>query len=173
LVGSAGLERDVQASSDGSGTDATSETRRWTPDIFLRLRNSVGLRINGEFDHSNSEYGGNLTETASTNLSGNISWTLRMPRFLSASRRSFSSNVTISRNTSSSCIQRTSDSSCVSYFDLARLDVHTGFTAFLSRGIRAGLDFGYSHNAVQSLHQISSTIILSALFSVPLSSLGM
>jgi motility/secretion related protein SprA len=173
LAGSAGLERDLQASSDGTGTDATSETRRWTPDLFIRLRNAVGVRINGQFDYSTSQYGGNVTETASKNLSGNISWTLRMPRFLSASRRSLSSNVSISQNTSSSCIQSTADAACVSYFDLSRLDVHTGFTAFMSRGIRAGLDFGYSHNAVQSLHQISSTITLSALFSVPLSSLGM
>jgi len=173
LVGSAGLERDLAGSSDGNGTDATSETQRWTPDVFLRFRNGVALRVNGSFDQSNAAYAGNITQTASANLSGNLSWSMRMPHFLSASRRSLSTNITLSENTSSSCIQRTSDTTCVSYFDLARIDFHTGFTAYLSQGIRTGFDFGYSHNAIQSPYQITSTITLSALFSVPLSSLGM
>ncbi len=177
IVASTLIQHDAATSSspftDGTDAVATSDTRHLAPDIFLRLRNGVGIKVNGQFDNSDASYGGNLTETVSSNVTANVSWSIRMPRFLSASRRSLSTSVTVTQTTSSSCIQHTGDSTCVSYYDLSRLSFNTGFTAYLAQGIQAGLTGGYILNEVRSLGQKTSTITLSAIFSVPLSSLGM
>jgi hypothetical protein len=53
------------------------------------------------------------------------------------------------------------------------VDIETGFTAMLQKAIRTGLQFGYVHNAVQSLGLLSNTITISVFLSIPLSGLGM
>ena len=174
---STSVQRDQATStspfSDGTGAVATSETKRWAPDLNVRFRNGVGLRLNGQFDNSNASYGGNLTETGSSSVMGNVVWSVRMPHFISATRRSLSTNISLSQTASSSCIQHTGDIVCAAYYDFQRREAHTGFTAFLAHGIHAGFDFGYIHNEVKSLKQITSTISLSALLSVPLNPAGM
>lgn len=158
---------------DGSASTSISETQRVTPNLILVFRNGVYATFNGEIDNSNAESSGNQTQTQTANLTGTVSWSVRMPRFLSATRRNLQTNITVTENNNSSCIQRTSDTSCVPYYDLHRFEVQTGFTAMLERAIRTGLQFGYVHNAVNTLGLLSSTVTISVFFSVPLSSLGM
>jgi hypothetical protein len=158
---------------DGTSSTSTSETQRVTPNLTVVFRNGLFATLNGEIDNSNATSSGNLTQTQASNLTGTLSWTLRMPRFLSATRRSLQTNISVTQSSNSSCIQRISDSSCVPYYALSRLDVETGFTALLQRSIRTGVQFGYVHNAVQSLGLLTSTITISVFFSIPLSGLGM
>jgi len=134
----------------------------------VRFRNNVGVRLTGQFDNTNASYGGNLTQTGSTTMTGNVAWSVRMPHFLSATRRTLATNISLSQTGSNSCIQHTGDATCASYYDFQRREAHTGFTAFLAHGIHAGFDFGYIHNEVRSLKQVTATISLSALLSVPL-----
>ncbi|MGH7592359.1 MAG: hypothetical protein ACRELE_00685, partial [Gemmatimonadales bacterium] len=171
------IERDRATSfspfEDGTASTATSETQRLTPNLTMVFRNGVFATFTGEVDKSSASSSGNLTQTQASNLTGSLSWSVRMPRFLSATRRSLQTNITVTQSSNTSCIQRTSDSSCVPYYALSRFDVETGFTALLQRAIRTGLQFGYVHNAVRSLGLLSSTITISVFFSIPLSGLGM
>lgn len=177
LTASTNLQRDQQTSSspfdDGTTSTASSQTQRFTPDLYLLFRNLLSIRATGELDHSNASFGGNNTQTGTSNFSQNVSWQVRMPRFLSPTRRDLIANLTVTESSSSSCIQRTSDSACVPYYDLRRFSINTSFSAQLQQGIRAGLQFGYVHNDVRSLGQLSSTITINATLTVPLSSLGM
>ena len=184
ISAAAGMQRDQATSStpfsDGSGATATSDTRRLVPDVTVMLRNAATIRLNAQFDRTSASYAGNQTETDATTVSGNLSWSVRMPRFLSGQRRNLTTDLTISQNSSSSCIQRTSnslaggsDSTCAITYELSRFEARTGFTASLAHAIRAGLNFSYVHNAVTSLRQITSTITLAAFVNIPLSSLGM
>ena len=91
--------------------------------------------LNGEVDNSNASSSGNLTQTQASNLTGTVSWTLRMPHFLSATRRSLQTNITVTQNTNSSCIQRTSDTHLRAVLRRSTaLDVETGFTATVAAG---------------------------------------
>jgi len=171
------VERDRATSfspfEDGSASTSTSETQRVTPNLTIVFRNGVYATLNGEIDNSNASSSGNLTQTQASNLTGTVSWTLRMPHFLSATRRSLQTNISVTHSSNSSCIQRTSDTTCVPYYALDRLDIETGFTAMLQRAIRTGLQFGYVHNSVQTLGLLSNTITISVFLSIPLSGLGM
>ncbi len=177
VTASTALQRDRATSSspfgDGTTSSAASETQRFTPDLLLIFRNAISFRATGEIDRSNAAFGGNISQTASANFSQNASWSVRMPRFLSPTRRNLVTNVTVTESSSSSCIQRAADSTCVPYYDLRRFEVNTSARAILQKGITAGLNFGYVHNDVRSLGQLTSTITIYATFSVPLSSLGM
>ena len=177
VTASTALQRDRATSSspfgDGTTSSAASETQRFTPDLLLIFRNAISFRASGEIDRSNAAFGGNISQTASANFSQNASWSVRMPRFLSPTRRNLVTNVTVTESSSSSCIQRAADSACVPYYDLRRFEVNTSARAMLQKGITAGLNFGYVHNDVRSLGQLTSTITIYATFSVPLSSLGM
>jgi hypothetical protein len=174
---SSGIQRDLSSSfspfEDGTSTSAVSTTRRVTPDVLLVFRNAMSFHASGDVDNSTATANGNVTETASSNLTQSFAWSMRLPRFVSVTRRQLSTDVTVSENTSSSCIQRVSDSACQSYYDVRRFEVHGGFTALLQHNIRTGLRLGYIHNDVKSLLQLSSTITISATLSIPLSSLGM
>jgi hypothetical protein len=171
------IERDRATSfspfEDGTASSSTSETQRVTPNLTIVFRNGVFATLNGEVDNSNASTSGNLTQTQSSNLTGTVSWTLRMPHFLSATRRSLQTNISVTHSSNNSCIQRTGDSTCVPYYSLDRVDIETGFTALLQRAIRTGLQFGYVHNSVQSLGLLSNTITISVFLSIPLSGLGM
>ncbi|MGH7523799.1 MAG: hypothetical protein ACREK8_05800 [Gemmatimonadales bacterium] len=171
------LERDRATSfspfDDGSSSSAVSETQRLTPNLTIVFRNGVFATLNGEVDQTNGTSSGNLTATRASNLTGSLSWTVRMPHFLSATRRSLQTNISVTQSSNNSCIQRTSDTTCVPYYDLNRLDVETGFTALLQQAIRTGLQFGYVHNSVKTLGLLSNTITISVFLSIPLSGLGM
>ena len=177
ITAATNVQRDRATSSspftDGTGAVATSDTRSTAPDLTVTLRNAAFVRLSGRFDHSDASYGGNLTQTDAATVSGSVSWTVRMPRFISGQRRNLTTDVSVTENTSSSCIQRTSDSACVATYDLSRFEARTSFRASLPHAIQAGLNFSYVHNAVKSLGQLTSTITLSALINIPLSSLGM
>jgi hypothetical protein len=140
---------------------------------MLQFRNQISIRGTGEVDHSTTTFAGNTSETASSNFSETLSWQTRMPRFLSATRRSMVTNLTVTETSSSSCIQGATDSTCVTSFDLRRLEVNASFRALLQHSITAQLAFGYVRNDVRSLLQLSQTITINATISVPLSSLGM
>jgi hypothetical protein len=133
----------------------------------------MSFHFSGDVNSTNGAYGGDINQTASSNFTQNFSWQTRMPRFLSPTRRNIITNLTLTESKSSSCIQRTSDTACVSYYDLRRFDVEAGFRAIMQRGITAGLNFGYVYNNVSSLGLLTSTITINATFTVPLSSLGM
>ena len=173
----AAMQRDQARSStpftDGTGATATSDTRRLVPDLTVFLRNAATIRLNAQFDRTSASYAGNLTETDGSTVSGNLSWSVRLPRFLSGQRRNLSTDIRISQNSSSSCIQRTGDTACAITYQLSRFEARTGFTASLAHAIRTGLNFSYVHNAVTSLRQIASTITLAAFVNIPLTSLGM
>jgi hypothetical protein len=177
VTASTAWQRDRATSSspfeDGTTSNASSETQRVTPDLLLLFRNGISVRASGEVDHSTAAFGGNTSQTSSSNFSQNAQWSVRMPRFLSPTRRSLITYLTVTESNSSSCIQRSSDSSCVPYYDLRRLDIEASFRALLKQGITAGLNFGYVHNDVRSLGQLTSTITIAATFYVPLISLGM
>jgi len=185
ISAAAGVQRDQATSStpftDGTGATATSDTRHLVPDLTVLLRNAATIRLTGQFDHQSASYAGNLTETNASTVSGNLSWSLRMPRFLSGQRRNMTTDITVSQNSSSSCIQRTTntpgtgstDTGCATTYELSRFETRTGFTANLAHAVRVGLNFTYVHNAVTSLRQISSTITLAAFVNIPLTSLGM
>ena len=96
-----------------------------------------------------------------------------MPRFMSGQRRSLTTDVTISENSSSTCIQHTGDATCAAIYGLSRFEARTGFTANLAHAIRTNVNFTYIHNDVTTLRQVSSTITLSAFVNIPLTSLGM
>jgi hypothetical protein len=177
VTAAADVQRDRATSSspftDGTGSVATSDSRRYRPDLTITLRNAAFFRFSGQIDKSDATYGGNVTQTNALTLTGNVSWTVRMPRFVSAQRRTLTTDISVSDNTSSSCIQRTGDANCASTYELTRFEARTAFIANLPHAIRTGLNFSYVHNAVKSLGQITSTLTLSALVSIPLSSLGM
>ena len=177
VTAAAGMQRDRATSSspfaDGTGAEATSDTRRITPEMTLTLRNAAFFRLSGQFDRSNASYAGNLTQVEASTVMGNVVWSLRMPRFLSGQRRTLTTNLSVSLNSSSSCIQRTGDTTCAATYLLSRTEVRTGFTASLAHAIRTGLDFGYVHNAVKSLGQLTSITTFSAWVNIPLASLGM
>lgn len=171
------VQREQSSSSSpfGDGTTSTSlsNTSRVTPDLLMIFRNAITLRFSGEVDRSNAAFSGNTTQSQSTNLMGTVIWQMKLPRMLSARRRTLNGTVSVAQNSSSSCIQRNTDSACVSYFDLRRFESNASFRAMLEHGITGSLNFGYVHNDVRSFHQLTSTINISVSFYVPLSSLGM
>ncbi|MGH7582266.1 MAG: hypothetical protein ACREL5_03460 [Gemmatimonadales bacterium] len=176
VQGSAQVQQDRATSfspfTDGTANSATSQTRRLSPTANVTLRNGVDLRVVGESDRTDANASGNLTQTSSDNWTEAIVWSMRMPRFISGTRRTVQVNLTATQNSSSSCIQRTSDSSCTPYYDLKQLNISSGFTALLARGMQAGLQFGYVLNDLRSRGQRLSTISASVSFRVPLTSLG-
>ncbi|HEY3934229.1 MAG TPA: cell surface protein SprA [Gemmatimonadales bacterium] len=177
LAAGSQVERDHSTSlspfQDGTVSASTSSTSRVTPNFVIAFRNNVQFTANGETDRSSTVSDGNVTQTNALMLNGTLSWSTRLPRFISTTRRSITFNVTVSQNNNSSCIQRTSDSSCVPYYDLQRTELQSGFSAQLQHAIRTGFQFSYVLNNVLSLGQPTQTITLNVFFSVPLSSLGM
>jgi hypothetical protein len=171
------IQRDEATSSspfaDGTTSTASSSTQRFTPDLLLQLRNQLSLRATGEVDRSVTTFAGNTSQTQSSNFSEYLSWQARMPRFLSAARRTITTQVTVTESSTLSCIQQTTDSTCVTSYDLHRFEVNTSFRALLEHSITGALAFGYVHNDVRSLLQLTSTITINATISIPLSSLGM
>ncbi len=159
--------------SDGTTSTASSSTQRFTPDLLLQFRNQLSLRATGEVDRSVTTFAGNTSQTQSSNFTEYLSWQARMPRFLSATRRTITTQVSVIESNTLSCIQSTTDSTCVTSYDLRRLEVNTSFRALLEHSITGQLSFGYVHNDVRSLLQLSSTITINASISIPLSSLGM
>lgn len=163
----------TSAVTDGSETIATSETRRISPSAFVLLRNGVSLNISGELDHTEGSTSGDISRVDASSLTGSIQWTMRLPRAISVQRRQVITSLSYTENGDLSCIQRSADSACQTTYQLSRREVDASFSALLQRGIHAGLQIGYVLNAVKSLQQIASTLTLSAVLTVPLSSLGM
>jgi hypothetical protein len=174
---SSSVSRDLASSvspfEEGGATRASSETDRLAPNMSLLLRNGVLFTMTGEVDHTDGSNSGNISRVDATTLSGSVQWSMRLPRALSATRRQLVTSLTYTDNTNNSCIQRTSDTTCVPYYGLSRYEIQTSFSASLNRGMRAALQVGYVHNAVETLGQLTSTVTISALLNVPLSSLGM
>jgi hypothetical protein len=177
LAASSGVQRDHSTSlspfTDGTVSSAAQTSSRVTPTLTVAFRNNVQFIASGENDQSSTVSDGNVTQTTSLMLNGTVSWSTRLPSFISATRRSITLNVTVSQNNNNSCIQRTSDSTCVPYYDLRRFELQSGFAASLQHAIRTGFQFSYVLNNVVSLGQPTQTITLNVFFSVPLNSLGM
>ncbi len=152
---------------------ATSLTMRATPHVDVVLRNGLLAHFSAEFDKTDGSFAGNTTRGAQTNVLGTVSWSMRLPQALSRTRRTMRTEVTVSENSTSSCIQRTGDSSCVETYGLHRFEASTSFAAVMQHGVQSGLSFSYVHNAVVSQGVRSMTLTLSMFLSVPLSAWGM
>ncbi len=177
LSASSSVSRDLASSispfENGPATRTNSQTARVAPTLSLLLRNGVLFDVTGEVDHTDGTSSGNTSHADATTLTGSVQWSMRLPRVLSALRRQLVTSLSYTNNTNNSCIQRTGDSTCIPYYGLSRYEIQTSFTAALNRGVRASLQVGYVHNAVETLGQLTSTVTISALLNVPLSSLGM
>ncbi len=158
---------------NGNGARATTDTRRIQPRMALTMSHGILVSLSGAADRSTTDADGNLTRNRSDAITGTGSWNARMPYFFSHSRRIMTTTLTVRRNTSYSCIQRSSDTSCTPFADIARLDVNGSLAAQLRNAITAGASFGWVLNEVKNLQQRTSTLVFSVSFMLPLANLGM
>jgi hypothetical protein len=154
----------------GAGsTRVYTETSAFEPNITLTFRGNLSVVGRSTSERGITEANGNITRLDNRRYSGSVDWSVALPAMLSAIRKPLRSQLTVTRLTNLSCLERV-DEGCTPYSDVRQWEVRGGLNTDLRGSIQTGLQVGWTLNDVRHLQRKSSNLALSLFFSMPLSS---
>ena len=155
----------------GAGsTRLYTESNAFEPDLTLTFRNGLSLVGRSQLERGITEANGNVTRLNNRRFTGDLDWAIPLPRLLSMSRKPLRTQLTVTRLTNLTCLERV-DEGCTPYSDIRQWEARGGLSTDLRGSIRSGLQVGWTLNDVRHLQRKSSNLALSLFFSLPLTSL--
>ncbi len=171
------VERRVTTSSTplagGIGSGNSSNQRTVSPNAVVALSNGVNLGFDGSMSRTNTSANGNITQSRDSHMTFTASWHIRLPRLVSKLRRTLQTQLSVEQLNSYTCIQQSSDSTCVPSSDTRHIELRGGFTAAMGKGVSTGLVLGYVFNDIRNLDQKRSVITINLQASIPLEAVGL
>lgn len=145
--------------SPGAGRAVTlSDSRTLTPDVQLTFRNGLTLLTNYTDLEQERQNNGNVTELDQADISTTLSWSIRLPRSVSAARRTVRTQLNALVTRSTQCLTRRGDDSCEPISDTRRREFRASFDTELVRNLTGSLQGGYTLNDLRHLNRRTSQI---------------
>ncbi len=155
-----------QASEPAVVSDVNSSS--FAPDAQLSLRNGMQLTFRLSSLSQEQANNGSSTIVDQSNVLGQFSYGFRLPASISRARKQVQSQLTITRNTNSSCIQREGDSICQVTGDTRNQAIRGSLRTDVLRTLTGSVEMGYEVNDFRALDRKTANLYLLVTFSLSL-----
>ncbi len=158
---------------DGASAATSATTNRtFGPEVRLTFRNGISLLTRATMDRSESRDNGSLRRGNIDNLSGELFWSVRLPRALSELRKPLRTQLYATIRRSNDCLLRAEGQECETVSDIRGHDIHGSLTTDVFGRVTGGLVFGWVVNDLRYLDRKTSTISAALNFNIPLTMPG-
>jgi hypothetical protein len=144
----------------GEGARSATSSSSFTPDLQLTFRNGLGIAAGLSTRNQTTENNGNSTLLDQQDITGSLTYTFGVPRWLSQSRKRIRSTLTGLSTKTLTCLEQGGSPTCTSVSDVRHLEFRGGFDTDLLKTVSGGLQFGYSLNDSRHLSRRTSQIFV-------------
>jgi hypothetical protein len=149
-----------QPSAGLEGARSGTRSSALNPDLQLTFRNGLGLSAGLSDREQRTENNGNSTVLDQQDITGAVTYTFGIPRWISSSRKRLRSNLTGLSTKTLTCLEQGGSPTCAEVSDVRHLEIRGGFDTDLLKTVSGGLQFGYSINDARHLSRRTSQIFL-------------
>ncbi len=158
----------MQGNRGGAPALTSIKSSSVTPDVQLGFRNglnvTLGLTTLGQDNLSN----GNETQLQQNDVTGSLTYTIRLPRSVSRARKPVRSSLTYLQTKARTCIHQGDVGDCILISDVRRREVRGGVDTDLLQTLSGGLQVGYTLNDARHLSRRTSQLSIIASFQLSL-----
>ncbi|MEO5800509.1 MAG: hypothetical protein ABIS00_13810 [Gemmatimonadales bacterium] len=151
---------------------SATKTRSVGPDLRVTMRNGVIIQGSATVDRSESQDNGNIRRANTDIYSGELYWSVRMPRALSGLRKPLRTRLSATVRSNNDCLVRAAAELCELVSDIRGRDLRGSFEADVFGHVTGGLVFGWVVNDLRYLDRKTSNISAAINFNIPLTTQG-
>ena len=154
----------VETAAVVSGVSSSS----FSPDAQVNLRNGMQVTFRMSSLSQAQISNGSSTNVDQSNLLGQLAYSFRLPASISRARKQMQSQLTFTRNTNLSCIQRQGDTTCQSTSDVRNNAIRGSIRTDVLRTLTGSLEMGYEVNDFRALDRKTANLYLLVTFPLSL-----
>jgi hypothetical protein len=158
----------TQPSAGGSTALNSVWSSALSPDLQLVFRNGVNITATLSDVNQRSLQSGSTTLLDQDNFSGTLTYGFRMPTSFSRSRKRVTSDITVRRDHSASCLLSPDQGDCTPVSETSTEEYRMQFRTDLANLLTGALEFGYLVNEAAHLNRRISTLFMTVSFRLSL-----
>jgi hypothetical protein len=158
----------VLPSAVGNQSRSATRSTSVTPDLTVSFRNGIVLTSSYAMLDQSNEGNGNLTRFSQDDINASLNYAFRLPTSVSRLRKVLRSQLSTVLSKGVSCLQRRTDSTCVTISDIRRTEIRGSVDTDLLRILTGGLTVSYAVNDARHLNRKLQQIIITASFQLSL-----
>jgi hypothetical protein len=158
----------TQPSAGGSTALNSVRSSALSPDLQLVFRNGVNITATLSDVNQRSLQSGSTTLLDQDNFSGTLTYGFRMPTSFSRSRKRVTSDITVRRDHSASCLLSPDQGDCTPVSETSTEEYRMQFRTDLANLLTGALEFGYLVNEAAHLNRRISTLFMTVSFRLSL-----
>ncbi|HTO72368.1 MAG TPA: hypothetical protein VMJ30_01050, partial [Gemmatimonadales bacterium] len=168
-LGTTYRQRNGTVSQSGAGGNQTlTRSTSFNPDATFSFRNGMSVAMRYLSTTQDNQAFDNLSRSTQQNISGNFSYTLRLPETMSKTRRAIRTSLSGGYTKSQNCLASQGSADCRILSDVRRQEAQAGLDTELFKVLTGGLQAGYVLDDARSLDRKVSQLFISLNFTLSL-----
>jgi hypothetical protein len=155
---------------DGAGGASlrSNALKSLSPDLNVAFRNGLTLTMGYSETDNEVVSNGNTTIVGQQQINGTLTHSFPLPKSISVRRKLIRATVTGLSSISSSCLQRSGSTECLTINDVRRQELNATMDTDVSQLLKGGFTFSYTLSDARHLDRKTSQIIIGLNFSISL-----